>query len=267
MDQTLIQQLKNYTKIKNTPTGISELLILLSQNDLDIDELIEHLMRFPVISVRIVMVANSSWASPKVEITNVKQACLQLGLTMVKSMSIALLISQQFDTQKCRGFSEQNYWIPALVCADLMAINAKIYQLERGTAYLVGLIHNISLLAIADLQPSKLNQAIILAGNTEMSLSKAIESTFEVSFLKATQVILELWNLPLSLTHAFVKSSLQSDYYELFIETQKDLNHINLYSSPISAMDKDEIPDLSEALTSILNNAESYSNLCKMYCR
>lgn len=268
MSSDLLQAITECSMVKNIPTGISGLLAELTNEEADIDHLISLLEKFPVVCVRIVMVANSAWAAPKAEITDVKRACMQLGLKMVKSISIALLVSQQFNVQNCKGFSERKFWLGSLVTADLMQMLQKKSNLEQtdsSTAHLIGLIHNLGLLAIADIAPEKVSQAIIISDNSEVKFSDALVKTVGISYLEVTQVILYNWGLPNTLSHAFYDSPNQSIYRDILAASMVARNQLNINALPIDIVEGSE--QLQLIHEEIVSKSDVYDELCGMYCR
>lgn len=268
MSQDIIQAITECPMVKNMPTGISALLKELTKPDIDIDELISHLEMFPVVCVRLVMVANSAWAAPKTEITDVKRACMQLGLNMVKSISIALLISQQFNTQNCKGFNEKTFWMASLVTADTMQLlqkKTKPADTDVSTAHLIGLIHNLGLLAIAEIAPEKLSQAFLISKNTEASFSHALHSVLGISYLDATQLILKNWGLPVHLSHSYCSSEHETSYNSLLLNAAQYRNQLDLESPPFKIMDESQPESL--VLDSIIEKSTYYTELCAVYCR
>ncbi len=254
--------------VKNIPSGISLLLEEITKQDTDIDVLISLLEKFPVVCVRIIMVANSAWAAPKTEITNVKRACMQLGLKMVKSISIALLVSQQFNSQNCKGFNEKTFWLSSLVMADLMNALQKSEQqedTEGATAHLIGLIHNMGILAIAEVVPEKMSQAILLSNNTELTFSAALVKTIGISYLEVTYLILKNWGLPKHLSHSFSGEQEESPYCGLVVNALHLKNSLDLTAKPFQLVDEKAEP--TQTIDAIIDNYSTYDELCGLYCR
>jgi len=268
MSNDFLEQIEACPMVKNIPTGISHLLKVLTEEDTDIDELIGLLNKFPVVCVRLILVANSAWAAPKVEITDVKRACMQLGLKMVKSISIALLVSQQFNAQKCKGFSERTFWLSSLVTADLMVLmqqSSDHKNTDSASAHLIGLIHNLGLLAIADIAPEKISQAILKSNNSDTSFRDALTQAIGVSYLQVTQMILTNWGLPNIINASFYLNVHSSPYCDLLGESIVKRNQLNLDVVPITLID--EAAEASSDLNEIISNSSVYDELCGMYCR
>lgn len=268
MDIDILQAIKECPMVKNMPTGVSELLKELSKEDTEVEQLIRLLEKFPVVCIRLVMVANSAWAAPKTEITDVKRACMQIGLKMVKSISIALLVSQQFNANNCKGFSERKFWLSSLVTADLMQSLQKLtepHNSEPSTAHLIGLIHNLGLLAIADIAPEKVSQALILSNNAEIGFSVALNKVLGISYLEATQIILQNWGLPETLSNSFYASNNESDYRAMLFDAIQTRNLLDLDVLPIEIIEENE--QHVRLQKEVIEKSTVYDDLCGMYCR
>ncbi len=253
--------------VKNTPIGITSLLKTITQEDIGINDIITLLEQFPVVCVRLVLVANSAWASPKVEVTDVKHACVQLGLKTVKSISIALLVSQQFHIHNCKGFSECKFWIVALIAADLMYLQESkkpTKTSQPSTAHLIGLIHNIGLLAIAEVASEKFSRALFLASNTNTSFSHSLEKTIGLSHLEATQIILSNWGLPEVISNSYFSSVQKSPFYEPLQATLAIIAQLDLDQIPFKLKEDIECDELTQ---NIIDKSSDYDDLCSIYCR
>lgn len=269
MHNTIVEEIQKCPMVKNIPTGISRLLSIVSNEDLDIDELIAYIHKFPVICTRIIMVANSAWAAPKTEILDIKRACLQLGIKMVKSITIALLVSQQFNTQKCKGFSEKEYWLSSLIVSELMLKMEKNVHLEAASsaAHLVGLIHNIGLLVIAELHPDKFSKAVLLANNTEQTFSQSLIDVIGISYLQASAIILSSWSLPKEIAETYSKSMQKTHYHDLFFKALALKKLLKLNTLPYEIIEEvDKTTEELELLNSITQQTEIIENLCNLYC-
>ncbi len=255
--------------VKNIPTGVSRLIKILSNEDAEVDQIIELLRHFPVICIRLIKVSNSAWVAPKTEITDVKRACLQLGLKMVKSISIALLVSQQFNTKTCKGFNERRFWLSSLVMADLMYFLVKQDQNgdkenDAATAHLIGLIHNLGLLAIAEIAPEKVSQAILVAENSTSSFSEALEKIVGISFLQASELILHHWEIPLCISYAYDQASNKSTYTGVFQQAVRHKKQLDLIAMPFQRLDDTEEYKVND---SVVEKSADYEELCTLYCR
>lgn len=174
----LTQKIRQNPNLPVLPPDIATLLKALNNNEIHYRQLAKELEKFPSIAIRIVAIANSAWASPDMPITNLPDACSRIGLNMVRSVSIALSISQVFDPSRCPAFDSKTYWTSALLNAEAAYLCAKdTSDISPDTARLAGLLHNIGLLWLANQKPEETASAILDSQeNPDHSLA---ESLFE----------------------------------------------------------------------------------------
>lgn len=164
------------------PTGISNLLRALTNDDISYAEMATELEKFPSVAIKIVATANSAWASPTTPITTLRDSCSRIGLQLVRSISIALSISQVFVPDRCSGFDPKHYWVSAFLTAEAAHLGAKdMTDVCPDTARLAGLLHNIGLLWLADKKPGETSEAInISKNNKDISLTKALCENYDL---------------------------------------------------------------------------------------
>ena len=197
------------------PRGTTELFVALGDPALSFDVLTERLAVFPSIVARLLALANSPWSSPVAPVATLDDAVSRLGLDIVRSVSLALLVSNTFDANRCRRFEPRLYWCSALLsaeCASLLAASARPAAplptplptpLPPATARTAGLINNLGLLWLADALPAETDDAFeAVAADPALSVSAALISVCGVSDGDAGEALGKAWNLPAALTAA-----------------------------------------------------------------
>ena len=197
------------------PRGTTELFVALGDPALSFDVLTERLAVFPSIVARLLALANSPWSSPVAPVATLDDAVSRLGLDIVRSVSVALLVSNTFDANRCRRFEPRLYWCSALLsaeCASLLAAGARPAAplptplptpLPPATARTAGLINNLGLLWLADALPAETDDAFeAVAADPALSVSAALISVCGVSDGDAGAALGKAWNLPAALTAA-----------------------------------------------------------------
>lgn len=167
---------KNEFDLPVLPSGITYLLKALNNNDIHYNQLAQELEMFPSIAIKIVAIANSAWSLPESPVTTLPDACSRVGLNIVRSVSIALCISQVFDPSLCPLFNAKKYWTSALLNAESASLCAQDNpEICNNTARLAGLLHNIGLLWLANQKPEETGSAILsVQSSQERSLSEAL---------------------------------------------------------------------------------------------
>lgn len=182
--------------------NIHLLLRLLGEQNLDYNALSLQVGYYPAIAARIIYLANSSWSSPAMPISELEQACNRLGSSVVRTVSIAMAIANTFNAGRCKNFEVERFWLTSMLVADaacmlLEKIPADLWQDARDkTAHTAGVLHLIGLLWLADNLPLETSQALKLADEQAISLQDAMQQVIDTDYCSAGAWIAEQWNMP-----------------------------------------------------------------------
>jgi HD-like signal output (HDOD) protein len=207
--KAFLQRYPDEIRINSLKINIHELMAALADEDMDIKKLAEVLYRYPMICARLIRLANSAWASPVKPITSIESACLQLGSSLIKSVSIALAVSSSFNLVRCPAFNPTRFWATSLLVADAAELIFKslptridshpdTQQILRTS----GMLHNIGLLWLADNFAQETDQLLKFA-NADQSIS--VKATFQeslgVDYCAVGAWIAQQWKLPAELVN------------------------------------------------------------------
>ncbi len=189
------------------PRGTTELFGALGDPALSFEILTERLAVYPSIVARLLALANSPWSSPVAPVTTLDDAVSRLGLDIVRSVSVALLVSNTFDANRCRRFDPRRYWCSALLTAEAAALLATAARpasaVSPAAARTAGLISNLGLLWLADALPAETDRALgAVAADPALSVGAALLAACGVSDGDAGEALGRTWNLPDTLTAA-----------------------------------------------------------------
>ncbi len=224
------------------PGGVLYLLETLNDDNIPFKQLADEIEKFPSIAIKIVAIANSAWSLPESPITNLPDACSRIGLNIVRSISIALSISQIFDPTQCPAFDAKKYWTSALLNAESASIcSREKTDICPNTARLAGLLHNIGLLWLANIKPLDTEAAIIShQQHPETSLAEYLFEKLNCDYYIAGGQIAKAMKLPDIMAAAIstnVSSELKSD--DVFI-------HNHCYARQLTASVLQQ-PDTNES--------------------
>jgi HD-like signal output (HDOD) protein len=174
---------------------------LLTDDSVGFKELSSEIAYFPSISTRLLFLANSTWAAPVVPITSVDLACSKLGLSVIRSISLALSIASPFNPMKCVGFDNQKFWMSSLMVAEsakILALNShKVSADHYAAIHTAGIIHNIGMLWLADRYPKATSSALIQhKNNPELSVAEGLATFCQVSYTDIGGKLASAWELP-----------------------------------------------------------------------
>ncbi|MEQ1529518.1 MAG: HDOD domain-containing protein, partial [Methylococcales bacterium] len=174
VEYELQQFLKKYNgqvRIAPLAMNIHVLMQAIADEDMDHRQLASVLHHYPVITARLIALANSAWVCPATPITNIEMACIRLGTSVVKGVSIAIAVASSFNTARCPIFDPIRFWTSSMLVAEgagLLA--AKLSDKNKyaadieNTARTGGILHNLGLLWLAD------NLAVETADALQLSL-------------------------------------------------------------------------------------------------
>lgn len=182
------------------PPGIPRLLRVLADEDIDYQKLELIIGQFPSITARLLFLANSAWAAPKIPVTSLKMACSRLGLKLVRSVSIALAVSSPFNPARCPAFNAECFWCTALLVADgavlLLSCAENNKQLDTPTVHTAGLLHNLGLLWLADHKPEQTAKAFEAAADDEMTVKQSLQDIVGADYCQIGGCLGRAWSLP-----------------------------------------------------------------------
>ncbi len=157
-----IIQIKHLPPLSGTA---SSLLGIVSDPDVDIDELSRIIGQDPGLAARILGLANAAYFAQPQPVNTVKEAIIRvLGLNMVKSLALSIAMCGAFDTSMCPGFELEKYWFSALGGAALARrLAMKMAPEERPDAdgvYLGGLLVDLGVLVLVNSFPKEYSQVL-----------------------------------------------------------------------------------------------------------
>jgi HD-like signal output (HDOD) protein len=182
------------------PPAVVGLLAAIGSDDTGIPVLASAVSEFPSIAARLLMLANSAWSAPARPITSLHDACLRLGLRVVRTVSLAMAVARPFDPNRCRGFDVTRYWSSALLTAEGAALLSPVLvrqdpACDEGTMRSAGLLHNLGLLWMADRWPAQTAEALAAVASG-VSLEDALRATAGMDHHEAAGELGLTWGLP-----------------------------------------------------------------------
>jgi HD-like signal output (HDOD) protein len=208
-------------RIPTLPNQVRHLLQAFNNENLSLREMARIIEDHPSIAARLIALANSAWLAPVVPVTSIERACANLGLTIVRSVSIGLALISPFRVGFCPAFDLRRFWVSSQLVADAaLSLATKLPDSSSydflQTAHTGGLLHNFGLLCLADIMPRETHQALIQAQNDpEISLNAALSELLGTDFREMGAWLVETWGLPQGLI-ALMKHYANPDYRDMY---------------------------------------------------
>ncbi|ESS70611.1 heat shock protein, Hsp20 family [Methyloglobulus morosus KoM1] len=199
-----LQKYHGKIRIATLKMNIHRLISALADDEIEPKNLAAILHHYPVISARLVGLANSPWARSATPITSIESACIWLGSKQVKAVSIAIAVGSSFNITRCHSFDPVRFWSTSMLVAEgagLLASklpdNAR-YSTDRWqTLKTAGILHNLGLLWLADMLPAETEQAFKLtAADPSLAVDQALIKSIGIDFCTVGAWVGKQWHIP-----------------------------------------------------------------------
>ncbi len=209
-------------ELPGLPVVANELLKMLNEDRYDMDQLAALVERDPPITARLLAIASSA-AYGMDNITTIKAAIVRVfGADMLRNLALAMLANDCLDTSRCSEFSLKHYWVKALATGQLAADLAKfVPSVSPSEAYLLGLLHNIGGLLLAQRYPDAMSELLQHEGLKGAGLAEVCaleEDVLGVDACSAGAALAAFWQFPRYLSaslRALVDPAYGGEYSQL----------------------------------------------------
>lgn len=192
------------------PRGLSqEIIRVVTDDQADLVDLVSIINKSPTIAARLLRCANSAYYGQRGEIATVREAIIRvLGLSITRSLTLAMALTSGLNTRTVKSFDQQRYWFTAVTTAALaQGLSHYLRQREKpspAVAYTTGLIHNIGLPALVHCFPDILEP---LLQDNHRPLSERLRQALGFDHRQASAVLARSWDLPTSIVIALEGTS------------------------------------------------------------
>ena len=196
---------KKFDELKLTgclpsPSGVGLAVLQQTQNeDYTLAELSRTLAADPVLTGRILRLANSS-ANTGVEVARTAhQAALRLGVRTVRNVALGFTLVSGHRGGSCRNFDYEHYWSHSLaiaVAAQVLA--ARMPRMVPSEAFTFGLLSGIGRLALASIHPSAYASVLTQVRDGDpLRLAQLEREAFGLDHGELGAAMFEDWHLPM----------------------------------------------------------------------
>jgi len=211
---------RNSIKLPSLSDNIHVLMNALADDNIGSRQLAAIIRNYPEIAVRLLFLANSAWSAPISPITTIENACSRLGISVVKSVSIALAVSSHFNSNRCPDFDKVRFWTDSMLVADGASLLAARIQKDnrrlelQKTAQTAGVLHNLGLLWLAENLPKETGNALrMVLEESSLTVSEALFRCAGTDYCSVGGWIGQQWKIPEILTTA-MQHHLEGNYRE-----------------------------------------------------
>jgi len=189
-------------KLPALPKTFESLCTAMARAETTAPEIAKIVASDPAIAARILQVVNSAFFRLPRQITKIDQAVSYLGFTAIRNLALS---AEVFSASK--PSKSLQHFDPAAIQSQAIKTAAVMRALTKGTplgddAFVVGLLHDIGLLVLAEACPDKLQ----LASNESIATGAPLHETERkhvgASHAELGAYLLALWGLPYTIVEA-----------------------------------------------------------------
>jgi HD-like signal output (HDOD) protein len=211
------------TDISSIPVVINKILDIIKNQFSSATDLKRTIEIDPVLTARVMRIANSSYYARNRKATNLLEAIVSIGFNAVKEIVISHSANSLFNDKKVSfGYSRPLLWkhsVAVAVCSK--TIYRKVFQESGENAYCTGLVHDLGI--IVEEQFLKDSFYSVIKNSFEKKTSLLEEEQKELGFSHADigRELSKKWDLPSSFETVF-------NYDEKFIEKENSVGEENI---------------------------------------
>jgi HD-like signal output (HDOD) protein len=181
---------------------VTSLLDALKQDFVVPKSLEAKLIACPVISGRVLQIANSSFYGLSREISSLREATIILGQHTLRSLVYSLAAMDEFkESKQVETEGALNYkmiWQHSLYSACLARVFADYKKLNASDIFTAALFEHFGILILETIESEKIKQAMNLTLETKQPFKSTIQKLTELNYISLSAKALNYWHFPVS---------------------------------------------------------------------
>jgi putative nucleotidyltransferase with HDIG domain len=159
----------------------------------------------PVMSAKILQVANSAFFGQASEIVDTAEAAMVLGTERIRSLILLAGVFSQYDGTKCPGFLPEPIWnhsVQVAMYSRAIAFAETKDARMAEASFTAGLLHDIGKLILAANIPEMYATVLRVRANRKITCREAELGVFGMTHAELGACLLASWGLPLPILEA-----------------------------------------------------------------
>lgn len=204
-NEALKELLLRMRSLPALPTLYSQIVAELQSPNGSLDFVGRLIATDPVMTGKILQIANSVFFALPRQITNPAEAVLFLGAERVKTLILFAKLFSQFDNSRCPAFSSDQYWRHSMAVAAFASTIARVEGFAANLlemAFTAGLLHDVGQLLMAANLFQEYDRVLADSRRPNGRIRDVELAAFGVSHGELGACLLASWGLPLPILDA-----------------------------------------------------------------
>ena len=179
--------------LPNIPKIVQELIETFNQEDFDMDEIANKISLDPVLTAKVLRLANSAHYGVSRSVASTADASVLLGFSTLRTLVLASGITGALQAPD--GFNREEFWRDNFAIAAIARWMASYCKFNGETAFTCGMLHSIGELLIRLLMPTEAKkiQAAVDAGGKLYDVEMAM---LGYSYSEVGAELAKRWKFP-----------------------------------------------------------------------
>ena len=197
MRKKIIELVKTKPDLPPLPEILLGLQKLMNDPDCEVEDVYRLLKTDPVLSGRIITLANSAlFGSGKDTTRNLQDAVVRLGMQQVMDLVYALELPRTFS--KSKAFDQVEFWKHSLAVAFISrSLSKKVLSDPEDweMAFLAGLMHDVGILVLDNVIPEEYYKFLTLKdlSSTDQPLEELEKEHFKIDHSEVGAIFMKKW--------------------------------------------------------------------------
>lgn len=206
--------LKQPTALPSAPKVVRKLMETFNQEDVDLLQAAALIEDDPVLTAKLLKMANSAFFGLHRAVTNARDAINVMGLIKVRALVIGVSLGDGFHC--VGGVNLNQFWRYSLNVANLSRYLALPIKIDENTAFTAGLVHCIGELMMHAGMPEAMLDLDRSVPMLDLKRARAEKGLFGYSYAEAGAALAREWNFPKKMINAIEHqiAPFDNDVYE-----------------------------------------------------
>lgn len=206
--------LRQPSALPSAPKVVRKLIETFEQEDVDIMQAAMFIESDPVLTAKLLKLANSAFFGLHRSVTNARDAISVMGLIKVRALVIGAALGDSFHTVGSVNLGQ--FWRYSLNSANLSRYLALPIRIDENTAFTAGLIHGIGELVMHVGMPEAMIDLDRSVPMLDLKRAKAERGLFGYSYATVGAALAREWNFPKKMIDAIEHQNapFDNDVYE-----------------------------------------------------
>lgn len=206
--------LKQPNALPSAPKVVRQLMETFQQEDVDIAKAASYIESDPVLTAKLLKMANSAFFGLHRSVSNAREAINVMGLIKVRALVIGAALGDGFHTVGSVNMGQ--FWRYSLNSANLSRYLALPIKIDENTAFTAGLIHGIGELVMHVGMPEAMIDLDRSIPMLDLKRARAEKGLFGYSYAEVGAALAREWRFPKKMIDAIEHQNapFDNDVYE-----------------------------------------------------